>query len=94
MAATDQTVAGAATPGKSIFGLSGLTYLILLAIFIALPFMSKSFFVFQITQMLVYAIAIIGLNLLTGINGQFSLGHGAFYAVGAGADHARHHLEM
>jgi branched-chain amino acid transport system permease protein len=24
-----------------------------------------------------------GLNLLTGFNGQFSLGHGAFYAVGA-----------
>ncbi len=39
--------------------------------------------VFQFTQTMVYAIAILGLNLLTGFNGQFSLGHSAFYAVGA-----------
>ena len=32
---------------------------------------------------MIYAIAILGLNLLTGFNGQFSLGHSAFYAVGA-----------
>jgi branched-chain amino acid transport system permease protein len=32
---------------------------------------------------MIYAIAIMGLNLLTGINGQFSLGHSAFYAIGA-----------
>lgn len=58
-------------------------YIAVLIVLIALPFFSKSFFIFQITQMLVYAIAIMGLNFLTGINGQFSLGHGAFYAVGA-----------
>lgn len=63
--------------------LSRAGYAITLIGLIALPFFFKSFFVFQITQMLVYAIAIMGLNLLTGINGQFSLGHGAFYAVGA-----------
>ena len=39
--------------------------------------------VFQLTLALVYAIAILGLNLLTGFNGQISLGHGAFYAIGA-----------
>jgi branched-chain amino acid transport system permease protein len=33
--------------------------------------------------MLVYAIAVLGLNLLTGYGGQISLGHGAFYAIGA-----------
>ena len=32
---------------------------------------------------LIYAIAVLGLNILTGYNGQFSLGHGAFYAIGA-----------
>jgi branched-chain amino acid transport system permease protein len=32
---------------------------------------------------LIYAIALLGLNLLTGWNGQISLGHGAFYAIGA-----------
>jgi branched-chain amino acid transport system permease protein len=31
----------------------------------------------------VYAIALMGLNVLTGYNGQISLGHGAFYAIGA-----------
>jgi branched-chain amino acid transport system permease protein len=31
----------------------------------------------------VYAVAILGLNVLTGFNGQISLGHGAFYAFGA-----------
>jgi branched-chain amino acid transport system permease protein len=32
---------------------------------------------------LIYALAILGLNLLTGFNGQFSLGHSAFYGIGA-----------
>lgn len=67
---------GLATPGAAVF-------VLLLAGAVLLPFVTESFFVFQITQVLVYAIAILGLNLLTGINGQFSLGHGAFYAVGA-----------
>ena len=57
--------------------------LLVLAAGIAAPFFAGSFLVFQLTMMLIYAIAILGLNILTGINGQFSLGHGAFYAVGA-----------
>ncbi len=32
----------------------------------------------QLSLMIVYAIAVLGLNLLTGFNGQISLGHGAF----------------
>ena len=32
--------------------------------------------------MLILAIALLGLNLLTGFNGQISLGHGAFFAIG------------
>jgi branched-chain amino acid transport system permease protein len=38
---------------------------------------------FQLTMVVVYAVAILGLNLVSGYNGQISLGHGAFYAVGA-----------
>ena len=49
---------------------------------VALPFVAKNFLIFQITMALVYAIAILGLNLLTGFNGQFSLGHSAFFAIG------------
>jgi len=49
----------------------------------AVPFVLKNFFIFQITLAIIYAMAILGLNLLTGFNGQFSLGHSAFYAIGA-----------
>ena len=45
--------------------------------------MVKNFIIFQLTLAMIYAIAILGLNLLTGFNGQFSLGHSAFFAIGA-----------
>ena len=48
-----------------------------------LPFVLEDFRVFQLNLVLIYAIAILGLNILTGYGGQISLGHGAFYAVGA-----------
>ena len=54
-----------------------------LGVAIVLPLLVSNFAVFQMTQVLVYAIAVLGLNLLTGYNGQFSLGHSAFYALGA-----------
>jgi branched-chain amino acid transport system permease protein len=60
-----------------------LVFCLVLLIALPLPFLIKNFFVFQLTLAMVYAIAILGLNLLTGFNGQFSLGHSAFYAVGA-----------
>ena len=56
--------------------------LLLLALLV-LPFLVKNYRVFQFNLVLVYAIAILGLNILTGFNGQISLGHGAFYAFGA-----------
>ncbi|MBA2689252.1 MAG: branched-chain amino acid ABC transporter permease [Burkholderiales bacterium] len=49
----------------------------------ALPFLISNYRVFQSTLVLVYAIALLGLNMLTGYNGQISVGHGAFYAIGA-----------
>jgi len=55
----------------------------LLVALLVLPFLVKNYRVFQFNLVLVYAIAILGLNLLTGFNGQISLGHGAFYAFGA-----------
>ena len=53
------------------------------AVLVILPFLLEDFTVFQVNLMLVYAIAILGLNVLTGYGGQISLGHGAFYAIGA-----------
>ncbi|MGD2141641.1 MAG: branched-chain amino acid ABC transporter permease [Burkholderiales bacterium] len=49
----------------------------------ALPFVIGSYRIFQFNLVLVYAIVLLGLNMLTGFNGQISLGHGAFYAIGA-----------
>ncbi|MFI4927832.1 MAG: branched-chain amino acid ABC transporter permease [Burkholderiales bacterium] len=49
----------------------------------ALPFLVSNYRVFQFSMVLSYAIALLGLNILTGYNGQISLGHGAFYAIGA-----------
>jgi branched-chain amino acid transport system permease protein len=57
--------------------------LLLIAVACLLPFVLKSFVIFQLTLVMIYAIAIMGLNLLTGFNGQFSLGHGSFFAIGA-----------
>jgi branched-chain amino acid transport system permease protein len=59
----------------------GLTLLLCAAV--ALPFVVSSYRVFQFNMVLVYAIVLLGLNILTGYNGQISLGHGAFYAIGA-----------
>ncbi|MEP6740448.1 MAG: branched-chain amino acid ABC transporter permease [Caldimonas sp.] len=56
---------------------------VLLALACALPFLIGNYRVFQMTLVLAYAIALLGLNMLTGYNGQISLGHGAFYAIGA-----------
>src|ERR1700686_5061023 len=54
-----------------------------LIVALTLPFAAKNFLIFQLTLALIYAVAILGLNLLTGFNGQFSLGHSAFYGIGA-----------
>ncbi len=50
---------------------------------IVLPFLVSNYRVFQFNMVLVYTIVLLGLNMLTGYNGQISLGHGAFYAIGA-----------
>lgn len=49
----------------------------------AATFLFSNYHLFQLTLVLVYAIAILGMTVLTGFNGQISLGHGAFYAIGA-----------
>ena len=56
---------------------------LLLVALLILPFLFKNYRVFQFNLVLVYAVAVLGLNMLTGFNGQISLGHGAFFAVGA-----------
>jgi branched-chain amino acid transport system permease protein len=63
--------------------LSWVTLAGLLAAACVLPFILPGYMVFQLTMVMSYALALLGLNLLTGFNGQISLGHGAFFALGA-----------
>ena len=51
--------------------------------FLGFPTVISSYLSSEWAQALILAIAIMGLNILVGYNGQLSLGHGAFMALGA-----------
>ena len=70
-----------ATARRRRFG--GPFSLIVLIFALILPFFFSPYHVFQATQILIFAIVLMGLNLLVGYSGQISLGHGAFYGLGA-----------
>lgn len=53
-----------------------------LVVFVGIPLGTDTFTTYEFTNVAVYAIALMGLNLLTGYSGQISLGNGAFMAVG------------
>lgn len=57
-------------------------YLILLALAIVAPVILDVFFLGELTNVLIWAIAGMGLMVLTGHTGQASLGHAAFLALG------------
>jgi branched-chain amino acid transport system permease protein len=69
---------GVTARGWQVIGL-----VLLLAASCLVPFLLSNYRIFQMTLALAYSIAVLGLNVLTGYNGQISLGHGAFYALGA-----------
>ncbi|MFF6981921.1 branched-chain amino acid ABC transporter permease [Streptomyces sp. NPDC008343] len=62
---------------------AALTVLLAAGVAVGAPFYFAPFQVFQLTMVLLYAVALAGLNLLVGFGGQISLGHGAFFAAGA-----------
>ncbi|MEA2102989.1 MAG: branched-chain amino acid ABC transporter permease [Thermodesulfobacteriota bacterium] len=55
----------------------------LMFLFFVLPFISGPYFLYVVNIMGITAIAAMGLNILIGFTGQISLGHGAFFGVGA-----------
>ena len=55
----------------------------LLALFIVVPLFASQYTLYIINTIGIYSIAAIGLNLLIGYTGQISMGHGAFFGVGA-----------
>jgi len=56
---------------------------LLAALLIVTPIVAPSYLTFQLTGVMAYAVAAIGLNLIIGYAGQISLGHNAFFALGA-----------
>lgn len=70
-------------PGSRLSGAQIAGFVVVLALLCALPFLVSNYRTFQFTMALVTMIVLLGLNILTGYNGQISLGHGAFYAIGA-----------
>jgi branched-chain amino acid transport system permease protein len=68
---------------KRAMTLGSGTSLVVLGLLILAPLVVKNFIIFQLTMLLIYGLAVLALNILTGGSGQFSLGQSAFYAVGA-----------
>jgi branched-chain amino acid transport system permease protein len=68
---------------KRAMTLGAGTSLVVLALLVLAPLAVKNFVIFQMTMLLIYGLAVMALNILTGGSGQFSLGQSAFYAVGA-----------
>ena len=55
----------------------------LLVFLVFVPFVSKPYWLYVLNSTGIAAIAALGLNILIGFTGQISLGHGAFFGVGA-----------
>ena len=75
--------AAVSVPSKKSMTVGLATTLVVFALLVVTPLFMKNFIIFQMTTVIIYGIAILALNILTGGSGQFSLGQSAFYAVGA-----------
>lgn len=58
-------------------------YAVLLLLLVAAPWLLASYYLNELSAVLIWSIAGLGLMLLTGHTGQVSLGHAAFMAIGA-----------
>ncbi|WP_197525204.1 branched-chain amino acid ABC transporter permease [Symbiobacterium thermophilum] len=56
---------------------------VLVALLYAIPWFLPNYYVSILNMVAIYTIAALGLNLLTGVTGQISVGHGAFTGMGA-----------
>jgi len=88
MSTVQESVPAAAVPtvnatARKSSTLGRTTSLIVLAVMLIMPLFVRNFIIFQVTMVLIYGIAVLALNILTGGSGQFSLGQSAFFAIGA-----------
>jgi len=58
-------------------------YGLLLMLLVFFPLVAGHYWTYNLTLAGIYCIVALGLNILTGYTGQISLGHAAFFAVGA-----------
>ena len=77
------TTVPAREPGARALDPRRLALVPLVACALALPFLLWDFRTYQLAFAATHAIAILGLNLITGQAGLIPLGHGAFYGLGA-----------
>src|SRR6201991_2561925 len=83
MTVIPQTTLTSGATGKRSGTLRQTSSILVLLFLVLFPLAATNFVTFQITMLLVYATAILALNILTGGSGQFSLGQSAFFAIGA-----------
>ena len=63
--------------------LGGAALVAVAAILLVLPNVADNYVIYVMSRLFVYVLVALGLNLLTGYTGQVSLGHAAFFAIGA-----------
>ena len=60
-----------------------IAWIVLAVAALAVPWVTNDYRTFQFTTLAIFAVTVLGLNMLTGYTGQISLGHAAFVLVGA-----------
>src|SRR5512136_1944151 len=67
----------------ALYGIGLIAVLLLPALLGLIPGIPLGYVLYLVSLGLIYAIVALGLNLLFGYAGQFSLGHAGFFAIGA-----------
>src|SRR5215475_2182022 len=67
----------------SLLRYQGLLLVAVAVVLLILPNFVDNYMRYVMTRLFVYVLVALGLNLLTGYAGQVSLGHAAFFAIGA-----------
>jgi branched-chain amino acid transport system permease protein len=78
--APGRTLRDAATPTRLVYGIVSI---VVLGILLYVPQYYEATTVDRFTTAMYVGIAAMGLNILTGYNGQVSIGHGVFFALGS-----------
>ncbi|MEH7253170.1 branched-chain amino acid ABC transporter permease [Neobacillus niacini] len=79
----ESTIEGIVRVKSSKSPIKFIVYFIIGLIILMLPFIYGSYITYIVSLVGVYYIVSLGLNILTGVAGQLSLGHSGFFAIGA-----------